>query len=57
MPRTPYWTSIFTVLSLVAGPGAAWSGHSVIGHGLEPLRSDFNAARGHLRAILLASPT
>lgn len=57
MRTTICFASILASLSLNAGVAAAPSGHTVMGRDLEPLRSDFNAADGHVRAVLLVSPT
>lgn len=57
MPRTICVASLLALLSLAAGAAFAQPSHTVIGRGLEPLRSDFSAADGRVRAVLLASPT
>lgn len=43
-------------LATACGGGEARE-HRVVGAGFEPLRSDFTADSGKVRAILLASPT
>lgn len=55
MERSTVFASAVALLALAAA--AAPADYTVMRRDLEPLRSDFNAAAGHVRAVLLVSPT
>jgi hypothetical protein len=57
MNRFLPWMSASLLMLVGCGPSAPATGHTVLSGDLSPLRSQFNADAGKVRAIFLAAPT
>ena len=57
MNRFLPWMSASLLMLVGCGPSAPATGHMVLSGDLSPLRSQFNADAGKVRAIFLAAPT
>lgn len=55
--RLLFWLSASLFVLVGCGPGARPVAHTVLSNGLSPLRAQFNADAGKVRAIFLAAPT
>jgi hypothetical protein len=57
MHRFPLLISSFLLMLAGCGAGGSAPAHTVLSDDLSPLRAQFNADTGKVRAIFLASPT
>jgi len=57
MHRFPFWISASLLLLLSCRPSGPAPPHTALSGDLSPLRAQFNADAGKVRAIFLASPT